>query len=874
MATRTKKTATAGETEVEETATAETATAETEAKKPAARKKTAAKKKTAKKKAAAKKTAAKKASSRRKGGDGALATVEASAEEAEDTETPRRGKGPHYLVVVESPAKAKTIKKYLGSGYTVKASVGHILDLPKSKMGVDIEHDFEPQYEVIKGKEKVLGELKKAAQGVDKVFLATDPDREGEAIAWHIHQQLGHENAYRVMFNEITKKAIQEAIAQPRQLSQENYDSQQTRRILDRLVGYQISPLLWKKVRRGLSAGRVQSVAVRLICEREDEIKAFVPQEYWTLDALLEGPAGPPPFKAKLSKVDGKKADLKDRASTETLVEELKSAAFVVSKVDKRERRRNAPAPFITSKLQQEAANRLHFTAKKTMALAQRLYEGVPLGEEGQTALITYMRTDSTRLSDDAVTAVRGFIGTTYGADYVPEAPVVYRTKKGAQDAHEAIRPTSLEYPPSKVKPYFDSMNDDMAADMFRLYELIWNRFVACQMMPAVYDQTSAEITAGRALFRASGSTLKFPGYLAVYGASLTPEEEAAQEKARAAGEDTDEDGVGELPSLNDGDKLGLQKLLDEQHFTQPPPRFSEATLVKELEERGIGRPSTYAAILSTIQEKKYVEKLEGRFRPTDLGVICNELLVKHFPHELDAAFTASMEEKLDQISEGEANWKAVLKDFYAPFKETLEKAEAEMRDVKREEIKTDVACEKCGNVMVIKWGKMGHFLACSNYPECKNTKDFKRDAEGKIVIIEEETTDEKCENCGKPMVVKRGRFGRFLACSGYPECKTSKPISIGVSCPDCKQGYLTERRSGRGKIFFGCNRYPDCKFAAWDRPLPESCPSCQSPYLLQKYSKRDGPYVACPNKECDYRRQIVEPEAAAANGSTASSAA
>ncbi|HEX8824900.1 MAG TPA: type I DNA topoisomerase, partial [Archangium sp.] len=663
--------------------------------KKAAAKRPAAKKATAKKKSAAKKVAAK---AKGKGkGKGALAEVEVSADEEgeEAEESTRRGKGPHYLVVVESPAKAKTIKKYLGTGYTVKASVGHILDLPKSKMGVDIEHDFEPQYEVIKGKEKVLGELKKAAQGVDKVFLATDPDREGEAIAWHIHKQLGHDNAYRVMFNEITKSAIQEAIAHPRQLSQENYDSQQTRRILDRLVGYQISPILWKKVRRGLSAGRVQSVAVRLICEREDAIKAFVPQEYWTLDALLEGPSGPPPFKTKLSKVDGKKADLKDQATTHGLLEELKNASFVVSKVDKRERRRNAPAPFITSKLQQEAANRLHFTAKKTMALAQRLYEGVPLGEEGPTALITYMRTDSTRLSDQAVAAVRDLIGGTYGADYLPEAPVVYRTKKSAQDAHEAIRPTALEYPPSKVKAQFDAMDDDMAADMFRLYELIWNRFVACQMKPAVYDQTSADITAGRATFRASGSTLKFPGYLAVYGASLTPEEEAAQEKARAAGEDTDEDGVGDLPVLNDGDALKLQKLIDEQHFTQPPPRFSEATLVKELEERGIGRPSTYAAILSTIQDKKYVEKIEGRFRPTDLGVICNELLVKHFPHELDVAFTASMEEKLDLISEGEANWKAVLQDFYAPFKETLEKAEAEMRDVKREEIKTDVACEK-----------------------------------------------------------------------------------------------------------------------------------------------------------------------------------
>ncbi len=859
MATRTKKTATAGEQEVEETATSGKA-----AKKPAARKKTTAKKTTAKK-ASAKKAAAKKTAARGKGKKGELATVEASAEEEGEDTPARRGKGPHYLVVVESPAKAKTIKKYLGSGYTVKASVGHILDLPKSKMGVDLEKEFEPQYEVIKGKEKVLGELKKAAQGVDKVFLATDPDREGEAIAWHINQQLRHPDSYRVMFNEITKPAIQEAIANPRQLSQDNYDSQQTRRILDRLVGYQISPILWKKVRRGLSAGRVQSVAVRLICERESEIKAFVPQEYWTLDAVLEGPSGPPPFKAKLSRVDGKKVELRDAATTRGLVEEIKGAPFTVSKVDKRERRRNAPAPFITSKLQQEAANRLHFTAKKTMALAQRLYEGVLLGEEGQTALITYMRTDSTRLSDQAVAGVRDFIQQTYGQDYLPEAPVVYRTKKGAQDAHEAIRPTSLDYPPAKVKAAFDAMNDDMAADMFRLYELIWNRFVACQTKPAVYDQTSADITAGRATFRASGSTLKFPGYLAIYGASLTPEEEAAQEKARAAGDETAEDATGDLPVLNDGDTLGLQKLVDEQHFTQPPPRFSEATLVKELEERGIGRPSTYAAILSTIQDKKYAEKIEGRFRPTDLGLICNDLLVKHFPQELDVTFTANMEEKLDQISEGEANWKAVLKDFYEPFKETLEKAETEMRDVKREEVKTDVACEKCGHIMVIKWGKMGHFLACSNYPDCKNTKDFKRDVEGKIVIVEEETTDELCANCGKNMVVKRGRFGKFLACSGYPECKTSKPISIGVSCPDCKQGYLTERRSRFGKIFFGCNRYPDCKFAAWDRPLAEACPQCQSPYLLQKFSKRDGPFVACPNKECDYRRQVQDPEAVAA---------
>ncbi|AKF81208.1 DNA topoisomerase I [Myxococcus fulvus 124B02] len=858
MATRTKKKA--EETEATEEKAPGKATG-----------RTAAKKKPAAKKAAAKKTAAKKTAARRratKKGDDELPSVEADAEE----EATPRGKGPHYLVVVESPAKAKTIKKYLGSGYTVKASVGHVKDLPKSKIGVDVEHDFQPEYEVIKGKEKVLNELKKMAKSADKVFLATDPDREGEAIAWHIKEELAHPDAMRVTFNEITKKAIQEAIAQPRELNQDNYDSQQTRRILDRLVGYQISPLLWQKIRRGLSAGRVQSVAVRLIVEREAEIKAFVPEEYWTLDALLEGPSGPPPFKAKLSKVDGKKVELKDRVNTEALVSELQGAAFSVAKVDRRERRRNAPAPFITSKLQQEAANRLSFTAKKTMTLAQKLYEGVPLGEEGQTALITYMRTDSTRLSDDAVKQVREMIGSKYGAEYLPEEPVVYKSRKSAQDAHEAIRPTSLEYPPERVRPFFDAMDEQ---DMFRLYELIWNRFVACQMKPAVYDQTSADIAAGRATFRASGSTLKFPGYLAVYGAGLTPEEESEKEKAKAAGEEGAEgaDAVGDLPVLNDGDKLGLQKLLHEQHFTQPPPRFSEATLVKELEEKGIGRPSTYAAILSTIQDKKYVEKLESRFRPTDLGQMTNEMLVKHFPHELDVTFTATMEEKLDQISEGGAKWVSVLRDFYGPFKDTLEKAKAEMRDVKREEIKTDIACEKCGNPFVIKFGKMGHFLACSNYPDCKNTKDFKRDAEGKIVIVEEETTDELCEKCGKPMVIKRGRFGRFMACSGYPDCKTSKPISIGVNCPECKQGYLTERRSGRGKIFFGCNRYPDCRFAAWDRPLAESCPQCASPYLLQKFSKRDGAYISCPNKECDYRREVAEQPGVPTDPGTSSAA-
>jgi DNA topoisomerase-1 len=701
---------------------------------------------------------------------------------------------------------------------------------------------------VIKGKEKVLAELKKQAGLADKVFLATDPDREGEAIAWHINEELDHKDAYRVLFNEITKTAIQDAIQHPRALSRDNFDSQQARRILDRLVGYEISPLLWKKVRRGLSAGRVQSVAVRLVVEREREIKAFVPLEYWTLDARLEA-GTPPPFRARLVKLDGQKPELHAGEEAQKWVGELKNQPFVVAKVDKRERRRNAPGPFITSKLQQEAATRLYFSPKKTMTLAQRLYEGVELGEEGQVGLISYMRTDSVRLSDDAVRAVREMIGTKYGADYVPEAPIVYKSKKSAQDAHEAIRPTSLEYPPEKVKPFLEP-------DMFHLYELIWNRFVACQMKPAVYDQTSVDISAGKALFRATGSTLKFPGYLAVYGATLTSEEEAEKEKARKDGqEDPEEGATTELPSMTEGEVLKLLELLPEQHFTQPPPRFSEASLVREMEERGIGRPSTYAAILSVIQDKKYVEKLEGRLHPTLLGEMCTDELVKAFPTEMDVAFTAGLEEKLDQVSEGEVNWKQLLKDFYGPFKDALGKAEVAMRDVKREERATDIVCEKCGKPMVIKWGKMGHFLACTGYPECKNTKDFK-EVDGKIVIVQEQTTDEKCDKCGRPMVIKRGRFGRFMACSGYPECKNAKPISIGISCPECKQGYLTERRSRRGKIFFGCNRYPECHFVAWDRPLAEPCPNCGSVYLLQKYSKRDGPFIACPNKECGYRRE------------------
>ncbi|MGZ6141864.1 MAG: type I DNA topoisomerase [Myxococcales bacterium] len=754
------------------------------------------------------------------------------------------------LVVVESPTKAKTIKKYLGSGYTVKASVGHVMDLPKSKIGVDVENGFQPVYEVIEAKKKVVAELKAAAKNADRLLIATDPDREGEAIAWHVYEQLKKQKipTQRILFNEITKKAIQEAILKPLELNKDLYDAQQARRVLDRLVGYQISPILWKKVRRGLSAGRVQSVAVRLVVEREEEIGKFVPVEYWSIEADLKA-ALPPQFRSKLIKLDGEKAELPNGDVARPLVDELKGAQFTVAEVTRKERRRNAPPPFITSKLQQDAANRLGFTAKKTMTLAQRLYEGVELGEDGQNALITYMRTDSVRLSPDAVLGARDYISSRWGKEYMPAEPVQFKTKKSAQDAHEAIRPTSLEYPPEKVQPFLEK-------DMFRLYELIWNRFIACQMVPAVFDQTTADISAGRATFRATGQVLKFPGYLAVYGQEV-PDEAGAE---KMEGDDEEKGDVSrQLPPLNAGDKLTLVDLISEQHFTQPPPRFTEASLVKELEEKGIGRPSTYAAILSTIQDKEYVEKKEGRFFPTDLGKIVTELLLSAFPKVMDVQFTAKMEEDLDEVEEGKVDWVKLLEEFYTPFKKTLKAAEAQMRDVKREEKPTDLVCEKCGSPMVIKWGRMGRFLACSGYPDCKNTKDFIEE-DGKIKVVEDIPTDEICPTCGKPMINKRGRFGRFLACSDYPTCKTTRPITLkGVVCPDCGGG-LAERKSRFGKSFFGCVNYPNCKFAAWDRPIPGPCPKCGKPYLLSKYSKRDGAFITCPDKECGYRREAPEP--------------
>jgi DNA topoisomerase I len=786
----------------------------------------------------------------------------ASKKKAPAARAAGKSTGGTSLVVVESPAKAKTIKKYLGRSYEVKASVGHVKDLPKSKMGVDIEKGFIPQYDVIKGKAKVLSEIKRAAKKASMVYLATDPDREGEAIAWHIAEELGSEGGddrvRRVLFNEITKNAIQKAIQEPRALDRNRFDSQQARRILDRLVGYQISPILWKKVRRGLSAGRVQSVAVRLVVEREREIEAFKPEEYWTIEAELAA-ALPPEFRARLVKLGGQKAELKDAETSTRLVEELKQEKYLVAAVEKKERRRNPPPPFTTAKLQQEAANRLGFTAKKTMTLAQRLYEGVELGEEGSVGLITYMRTDSVRLSTEAVDAARGYIQQRYGRDHLPETPNFYKTKqKSAQEAHEAVRPTSLEWTPERVAPFFEAIGE---RDMQRLYELIWNRFVACQMVPAVYDQTTVDVAAGRATFRATGAVLKFTGYLAVYGAQMPGVEAGSEsEKADKEGEEKERSEDRSLPPLEAGMPLTLRQLLPEQHFTQPPPRFNESSLIKELEEKGIGRPSTYAAILSTIQDKGYVEKVERNFKPTHLGTLVTDELVRAFPREMDVAFTAGMEEKLDEIEEGNAGWQAVLGDFYLGFKEDLAKAEVQMRDVKRQEIATELTCEKCGKPMVIKWGRMGEFLACSGYPECRNTMNFRRE-EGKIVPQKEEeiVTDEKCPSCGSPMVVKRGRFGRFLACSRYPECKTTRPLSIGVSCPKGCGGYISEKRSKRGHTFYGCSSYPNCDFVSWDRPRNEKCPNCGGAYLLEKYSKRDGPSIACPNKECGYRRSREE---------------
>ncbi len=803
------------------------------------------------------------------------------------------------LVIVESPAKANTINKYLGNDFVVKASLGHVKDLPKSKLGVDIDNDFEPVYELIPGKEKVIRELRTAAKSAGRIFLAADPDREGEAICQHLKEILDGNKAevYRVLFNEITPKAIRAAIDSPGRINQHIVDAQQARRILDRLVGYQISPLLWDKVRRGISAGRVQTVALRMIVDREREIQAFKPEEYWSITARLEAGA-PPQFDAKLVKFRGKSASVSNQEEAEHVLASVKSAQWLVESVVTKEKKRNPVPPFTTSKLQQDAARRLRFTVKKTMMLAQKLYEGVEIGDEGRIGLITYMRTDSTRISDEAMQMVRSYVSDVYGAPYLPEKPVFYKSKKDAQDAHEAIRPTFVGRRPEDLKPY-------LSEDEFKLYRLIWTRFVASQMNPAVYDQTTAEISAKDYLFRANGRIMKFDGFLAVY-------EESTDDDAPRLKTEEDEDQDVNLPPLTQGELVRMIDITPRQHFTEPPPRYTEASLVKALEEKGIGRPSTYATILTTIQEREYVLKETGKFRPTELGTVVTDLLVKHFEDIFDLQYTARMEEELDEVEDGKMTWIEALDEFYKKFEKDLKKASKNMENLKRQEIPTDEICEKCGRPMVKKWGQFGSFLACSGYPECKTTKELQVEepaAGASTAGSEEQPEIEPCENCGKPMALKRGRFGQFYACTGYPECKTTrkivagtrgpkkpdiildetcpkcgeaklaikegrfgpftacsnypkckyiKPKTIGVPCPkpDCG-GEIIERRSKRGKTFYGCANYPKCDFVVWNKPVPEQCPQCGAPFLVEKTTKREGTIRVCNEESCDYKAKV-----------------
>ena len=758
-----------------------------------------------------------------------------------------------YLVVVESPTKVKALKKYLGKDYEVLASKGHVKDLPDRSLGVDVEHAFEPQYVTIPGKEKILKEIKSAAAVAEAVYLAPDPDREGEAIAWHIASELNRpaEQIQRVLIQEITKKGVQEAISHPGELNARKYESQQARRILDRLVGYQISPLLWKKVKRGLSAGRVQSVAVRLICERESEIKRFRPEEYWTVNVGMNAKT-PPPILARLVSVDGQKLGKDFKVVSETQAKEIEQrvsrGAIVVKSVQQRERRKNPVPPFTTSKLQQEAYRKLGFNVKRTMSVAQSLYEGVDMEGEGPVGLITYMRTDSTRLSDDSITAARAYIEEKFGAENIPDKPVQYRTKKSAQDAHEAIRPTSLEYAPDRVASV-------LSKEQLSLYRLIWNRFIACQMKPAIYDQLSVDFAADSAqvMLRATGSRLVFKGFLEVY--------EEGQDEERRRADENDEDGEGEglLPVLKEGDTVALDKILLEQHFTQPPPRFNESSLVKELDEKGIGRPSTYATILSTIVDRGYIKKSENRYEPTVLGEKVNELLVQAFPEILSVLFTAGMEENLDKVEEGTVDWRALLKEFYSPFASKVKDAETQMRNVKASAEPTTIPCDLCGGVFHIKWSSRGEFLGCCNYPKCRNTREFTRDAEGVIQVNQPKYSGDMCPKCGKNMLIRSGKYGDYIACIDYPSCPTVKSPQSDVHCPEkgCS-GNLIPRRTRVGKNFWGCTNYPGCQYAVWDKPVNKPCEACQFPLTTEKTTKRDGTRFVCP--ACKHATEPVLP--------------
>ncbi len=804
---------------------------------------------------------------------------------------------PKALVIVESPAKAKTINKYLGKQYIVKASLGHIKDLPKKDLAVDIDHGFQPRYEIIEGKRKLIGELKQAAKNVEAIYLAADPDREGEAICSHLQEELkgkkeGEPHIYRVMFNEITRNAIQKAFLKPGMVDEKLVDAQQARRVLDRLVGYKISPLLWDKVRRGLSAGRVQTVALRVIVDRESEIAAFVKDEYWTIDADLAA-RKPPHLTARLIRKNDQTPELASREATDFVLAQLDGADYIVKSVANREKRRNPVAPFITSTLQQESSRKLRFSVKRTMMLAQRLYEGIDLGKEGAVGLITYMRTDSTRVSAEALDEARAYVAVKFGPEYLPDTPNLYRSKKEAQDAHEAIRPTSMEHSPDDIARY-------LAEDELKLYRLVWNRFLASQMTPAVFDQTTIDIAArGRDsseyLFRATGSLLKFGGFLKVY------------EEGKDQSDEEDEELKHKLPAVTEGEILKFRRILPEQHFTEPPPRYNEATLVKKLESDGVGRPSTYASILSTILEREYVTKEGGRFTPTELGKVVTGLLIESFDDIFDVKYTARMEEELDQIEEGQIPWREAIGEFYERFDKDLKHAEQHMTDIKRMERPTGLNCEKCGKPLVIKWGRHGSFIACTGYPDCTYTRELAVDLpDVDKVDLAEQGDEEYCENCGRPMVLKKGRFGTFFACTGYPDCKTTKPIggaqkkpdvqldekcpvcgsnmvlktgrfgeftacgnypackhvkqkTIGMKCPDCSEGEVVERRSKRGKTFYGCNRWPDCNFVTWGKPVEEKCPACGGPYMVEKWLKA-GAVLQCPNPECKHKQPVQQP--------------
>jgi DNA topoisomerase-1 len=889
------------------------------------------------------------------------------------------------LVIVESPAKAKTINKYLGRNYVVKASYGHVMDLPKKTIGillpgeqngkkkskrktkakgkaavekkpvkqipVTAENIFEPTYEVIPTKLKVIGDLQKAASTADAIYLAGDPDREGEAICYHLEEILSkprkytkvvaekvaeiaaeaaEENGssaksgekddgkgvnkaaasakvtkkadapalartaapkiYRVMFNEITQKAIKAAFEKPTQVNVNLVDAQQARRVLDRLVGYKVSPILWDKVRRGLSAGRVQTVALRLIVEREKEVRAFIPKEYWTIHALM-GASQPPSFETKLVKYKGEDLEIPDQAESQRILAAVDKAIWQVASVAQKEKRRFAPPPFTTSKLQQAGYNRLRYTARRTMMLAQRLYEGVELGDEGSVALITYMRTDSVRVSAEAIEQVRDHIGTTYGASFVPEKPNFFKSKKDAQEAHEAIRPTDLTRTPESVRRFLDD-------DMFKLYQMIWQRFVASQMVPAVFDQTTIDVDAAGYTFRATGSVIKFEGYLAAY--SAVKDEEEKEDEGDTAGN--------RLPQVREGEQLKLETIRPEQHFTDPPPRYTEATLVKELEEKGIGRPSTYAAIISTIVEREYVNKDQGRFTPTRLGEKVSDLLIKAFEDIFDVGFTARLEDELDEIEEGKMTWRSAVKEFWDRFTVDLDHASEKMvsykagiptgqkcekcgegellerisrhgfflgcsrypdcdfiRDLSEagatdsEELKTEY-CENCGKVMAIKRGQFGTFLACTGYPNCRTTRKL---APGTLKALQPDVElDEKCPTCGENLLRRQGRFGEFIGCKAYPKCKYTRPITLGIKCPKCNEGEFvrrgTARGRGKGRIFYGCSRYPDCDYTSPHEPLNEPCPKCAAPFIAEKRTKQ-GTFRTCVREGCDWEEAVPE---------------